>query len=102
MKRFGLIKHKPSPFFQALANAGITEDEVRLGGPPVDNNAIDEEGENSLVKLAGLAGLLGRQPVVLLAAQRSHDDRRVHVRRVQRGAVAGDRAVERHRRWTRS
>jgi predicted RND superfamily exporter protein len=25
----------------------------------VDNNAIDEEGENSLVKLAGLAGLLG-------------------------------------------
>jgi predicted RND superfamily exporter protein len=59
VKRFGLIKHEPSPFFKALTAAGITEDEVRLGGPPVDNNAIDEEGENSLVKLAGLAGLLG-------------------------------------------
>ncbi len=58
-QRFGFISHQPSPFFQALTNAGITEDEVRLGGPPVDNNAIDEEGENSLVKLAGLAGLLG-------------------------------------------
>ncbi len=58
-KRFGLIKHTPSPLFQALTNAGISEDEVRLGGPPVDNNAIDEEGENSLLRLAGLAGLLG-------------------------------------------
>jgi predicted RND superfamily exporter protein len=59
IKRFGLIKHTPSPFFQALTAAGISDDEVRLGGPPIDNNAIDEEGENSLVKLAGLAGLLG-------------------------------------------
>jgi predicted RND superfamily exporter protein len=59
VKRFGLIKRTPSPFFQALHNAGLSEDEVRLGGPPVDNNAIDEEGENSLVKLAGLAALLG-------------------------------------------
>jgi predicted RND superfamily exporter protein len=58
-KRFGLISSKKSPFFQALENAGLSEDEVRLGGPPVDNNAIDEEGENSLVRLAGLAGLLG-------------------------------------------
>jgi predicted RND superfamily exporter protein len=58
-KRFGLISSKKSPFFQALENAGLSEEEVRLGGPPVDNNAIDEEGENSLVRLAGLAGLLG-------------------------------------------
>jgi predicted RND superfamily exporter protein len=59
VKRFGLIKRAKSPLFQALDAAGIGEEEVRLGGPPVDNNAIDEEGENSLVKLAGLAGLLG-------------------------------------------
>jgi uncharacterized protein len=58
-KRFGLIKHEPSPMWRAIFNAGLTEDQVRLGGPPIDNNAIDEEGENSLVKLAGLAGLLG-------------------------------------------
>ncbi len=59
VKRFGIVRKAPSPFFVALHNAGIADDEVRLGGPPIDNNAIDEEGENSLVKLAGLAGLLG-------------------------------------------
>ena len=102
VKRFGLIKHEPSPFFKALAAAGLTEDEVRLGGPPIDNNAIDEEGENSLVRLAGLAGSVGAQPVVLLAAQLPHDDGRVLVRRVQRGAVAGHRAGGAGSRWTRS
>ncbi len=32
---------------------------VRLGGPPVDNVAIDEEGEKTLLRLAGLSGLVG-------------------------------------------
>jgi len=59
IKRFGLMRQKLSPLFEAIESAGLTEDEVRLGGPPVDNNAIDEEGERSLVRLAGLAGLLG-------------------------------------------
>ncbi len=59
IKRFGLYSQEPSPLFHAIAQAGLTEDEVRLGGPPVDNNAIDEEGERSLVRLAGLAALLG-------------------------------------------
>jgi predicted RND superfamily exporter protein len=58
-KRFGLIRQPHSPLFDALEKAGIHEDEVRLGGPPIDNNAIDEEGERSLVRLAGLAFLLG-------------------------------------------
>jgi predicted RND superfamily exporter protein len=58
-KRFGFIATAPTPLFQALAKAGIGDDEVRLGGPVIDNNAIDEEGEHSLVRLAGLAGLLG-------------------------------------------
>jgi predicted RND superfamily exporter protein len=59
VKRFGFIRQTPTPLFEALEKAGIHEDEVRLGGPPIDNNAIDEEGERSLVRLAGLAGLLG-------------------------------------------
>ena len=42
-----------------IAKAGIAADEVHLGGPPVDNSAIDEEGERTLVRLAGLSGLLG-------------------------------------------
>lgn len=59
VKRFGFMRQKLSPMFEAIESAGITEEQIRLGGPPVDNNAIDEEGERSLVRLAGLAGLLG-------------------------------------------
>ncbi len=32
---------------------------IHLGGPPVDNVAIDEEGQATLVRLAGISGLLG-------------------------------------------
>lgn len=45
--------------FTALAQCGISADEVHLGGPPVDNVAIDEEGEQTMVRLAGLAALFG-------------------------------------------
>ncbi|MGL4512999.1 MAG: efflux RND transporter permease subunit [Lacipirellulaceae bacterium] len=55
----GLRKEYVSPLFAALERAGIAEDEVRLGGPPIDNVAIDEEGEKTLARLAGLAGLFG-------------------------------------------
>mgnify|MGYP001487076235 CR=1 FL=1 len=48
-----------SPLFIALAAAGISNDEVRIGGPPVDNVAIDEEGERTLVQLALLSGGFG-------------------------------------------
>jgi uncharacterized protein len=55
----GLKKWPTSPLYQALDKAGINRDEVRLGGPPIDNVSIDEEGEKTLLRLAGLAGLLG-------------------------------------------
>lgn len=42
-----------------IEQAGIAPDTVHLGGPPVDNSAIDEEGERTLLRLAGLSGLLG-------------------------------------------
>ena len=32
---------------------------IRLGGPPVDNVAIDEEGQATLVRLAGISAVLG-------------------------------------------
>jgi predicted RND superfamily exporter protein len=32
---------------------------LKMGGPPVDNTAIDEEGQITLVRLVGLCGLLG-------------------------------------------
>ncbi len=36
-----------------------TEAGIRLGGPPVDNVAIDTEGERTLMRLAGLSLLVG-------------------------------------------
>lgn len=45
--------------FQALRASGVDLDTAHLGGPPVDNVAIDEEGERTMVRLAGLAGLVG-------------------------------------------
>ncbi|PQO39994.1 efflux RND transporter permease subunit [Blastopirellula marina] len=44
---------------QLAIEAGITEDELRLGGPPVDNVAIDEEGEITLARLVSFAVLVG-------------------------------------------
>jgi len=38
---------------------GIARADMKLGGPPVDNVAIDRAGERSLVRLASLAGVLG-------------------------------------------
>jgi uncharacterized protein len=49
----------PGVLHRVIEAAGIPADDVRLGGPPVDNAAIDEEGERTLVRLAGLSGLLG-------------------------------------------
>lgn len=39
--------------------SGLPEAELRLGGPPVDNVAIDEEGTITLVRLVGLSIILG-------------------------------------------
>ena len=43
----------------AVGECGITAEELTLGGPPVDNVAIDEEGTVTLFRLIGLSGLLG-------------------------------------------
>lgn len=43
----------------AESDFGIKSDYVHMGGPPVDNVTIDIEGEKTLYRLAGLAGLMG-------------------------------------------
>jgi len=45
--------------YETAARFGIDRDELHLGGPPVDNVSIDVEGERSMMKLAGVCGLLG-------------------------------------------
>lgn len=49
----------PGVLHRLIDTAGIPLADVRMGGPPVDNNAIDEEGERTLIRLAGLSGLFG-------------------------------------------
>lgn len=43
----------------AAAEIGLPGDAVHLGGPAVVNDAIDQSSTESLVRLAGLAGLVG-------------------------------------------
>jgi len=43
----------------ATAELGMTRDRIRMGGPPVDNVAISEEGEKTLIRLFIPAGIVG-------------------------------------------
>ncbi|HLA84521.1 MAG TPA: MMPL family transporter [Thermoguttaceae bacterium] len=45
--------------YKTAERFGISEDELHLGGPPVDNVSIDVEGERSMVMLAGVCVVLG-------------------------------------------
>ena len=45
--------------YKTAEECGIARDRVHLGGPPVDNVAIDVEGERMLMKLASICGILG-------------------------------------------
>ncbi|MCC9605756.1 MMPL family transporter [Blastopirellula sp. JC732] len=43
----------------AMRECGIDPGAAHFGGPPIDNIAIDEEGERTMIRLAGLAALFG-------------------------------------------
>ncbi len=49
----------PGILRRAIAECGVSEERLHIGGPPVDNVAIDEEGEKTLVRLAGAAAIIG-------------------------------------------
>ena len=50
---------EPGILINALRQCGIDPATARLGGPPVENVAIDEEGDRTLARLATLSGLFG-------------------------------------------
>jgi predicted RND superfamily exporter protein len=52
-------KRKPGILWEALAQCGIPMDTVRLGGPPVENVAIDEEGSRTIARLGSISAVLG-------------------------------------------
>jgi predicted RND superfamily exporter protein len=43
----------------ATVECGISDEDLKLGGPPVDNVAIDEEGQITLARLIVLSALVG-------------------------------------------
>ena len=43
----------------AVGKCGIDPENVKMGGPPSDHVAIDEEGTNTLLRLAGLSLIIG-------------------------------------------
>ncbi|MEQ8847359.1 MMPL family transporter [Botrimarina sp.] len=43
----------------AHAECGVPLADIHMGGPPVDNITIDIEGERTLIRLAGLSGIVG-------------------------------------------
>ncbi|TWU00675.1 MMPL family protein [Botrimarina colliarenosi] len=43
----------------AHEQCGVPLEAIHMGGPPVDNITIDIEGERTLIRLAGLSGLVG-------------------------------------------
>jgi uncharacterized protein len=49
----------PPPFSWMAATAPTIEPQIHIGGPPVDNVAIDEEGTITLVRLIGYSLALG-------------------------------------------
>ena len=49
----------PGVLRRLVERAGIPDATLHMGGPPVDNISIDEEGERTLVRLAGFSGILG-------------------------------------------
>lgn len=54
-----LLGRQSGKLLALAGECGISEDELKIGGPPVDNVAIDEEGEITLARLIGYSALVG-------------------------------------------
>lgn len=55
----GMLGKPRGRLYEIAAESNIRETELRMGGPPIDNVAIDEEGSITLVRLAGYSLMLG-------------------------------------------
>lgn len=45
--------------YNTALESGVSKQAIHMGGPPVDNVALDKEGERMLFVLAGLSGVIG-------------------------------------------
>ncbi len=55
----GILGKPRGRLYEIAQESNIPENELRLGGPPVDNVAIDEEGSVTLVRLVSYSAVLG-------------------------------------------
>ena len=55
----GMLGRPRGRLLDLAEESGVTPQQLRIGGPPVDNLAIDEEGSITLVRLVTLSGILG-------------------------------------------
>jgi uncharacterized protein len=55
----GQLKPAVAEILAAAENIGLDENTVHLGGPPIVNAAIDRSSSQSLLRLAGLAAVVG-------------------------------------------
>jgi predicted RND superfamily exporter protein len=55
----GMLGKPLGRLYEIASESGLTANDLRMGGPPIDNVAIDEEGTITLVRLVGLSVLLG-------------------------------------------
>ena len=55
----GFLGKPRGRLYEVALESNIAPEALRMGGPPVDNVAIDEEGTITLVRLIGLCGILG-------------------------------------------
>jgi uncharacterized protein len=55
----GELKAAVEELLAAAADVGLARDAVHLGGPPIVNVAIDRSSSQSLLRLAGLAAVIG-------------------------------------------
>jgi predicted RND superfamily exporter protein len=55
----GMLGKPRGRLYEIAHESNIEESELRLGGPPVDNVAIDEEGSITLVRLVAYSAVLG-------------------------------------------
>lgn len=55
----GMLGRPRGRLFELAQESGISFENLKLGGPPVDNVSIDEEGTITLVRLVSLCAILG-------------------------------------------
>ena len=82
------------PMMPLARHVPTTGKVLRMGGPPVDNVAIDEEGQITLVRLVGFSVLIGLGLGYLCLPPRQRHPDGLPGRGNQRGGQPLDRLVE--------